>query len=92
MAIPCPTVGFERKRPAARSPVPGLVLAGDWTRTHMPCTMEGAVKSGFTAAEEVLAGRGQDAQLAIPSRHYDGIAGMVRQAAAHKRGVSSSPE
>jgi len=92
MAIPCPTPGFERKRPLARSPVPALVLAGDWTRTHMPCTMEGAVKSGFTAAEEVLAGRGQDVQLAIPSRTYDGIAGMVRSAAAHKRGVSPAPE
>lgn len=92
MAIPCPTPGFERKRPPARSPVPGLVLAGDWTRTHMPCTMEGAVKSGFTAAEEVLAGRGQDAQLAIPSRLYDGIAGMVRRAEASKHGVSPSPE
>jgi 15-cis-phytoene desaturase len=92
MAVPCPTPGFERKRPPAHSPVPGLVLAGDWTRTHMPCTMEGAVKSGFTAAEEVLAGRGQDAQLAIPSRVYDGVAGMVRRAAARKRGVSSAPE
>jgi 15-cis-phytoene desaturase len=92
MAIPCATPGFERKRPAARSPVPGLVLAGDWTRTHMPCTMEGAVKSGFTAAEEVLADHGQDAQLAIPSRVYDGIAGMVRRATAHKRGVSPRPE
>jgi 15-cis-phytoene desaturase len=54
--------------------------------------MEGAVKSGFTAAEEVLADRGEDVQLAIPSRVYDGIAGMVRRAAAHKRGVSASPE
>jgi 15-cis-phytoene desaturase len=92
MAIPCPVPGFERKRPPARSPVPGLVLAGDWTRTHMPCTMEGAVKSGFTAAEEVLAGRGQDVQLAIASRPYDGIAGMVRRVAAHERGVSAPPE
>lgn len=92
MAIPCPTVGFERKRPPARSPVPGLVLAGDWTRTHMPCTMEGAVKSGFTAAEAVLAERGEHLQLAIPARTYDGIAGMVRSAAAGKRGVSPAPE
>ncbi|CAH0247441.1 15-cis-phytoene desaturase [Massilia sp. Bi118] len=92
MAIPCPTVGFERKRPAARTSVPGLMLAGDWTRTHVACTMEGAVKSGFTAAEQVLAERGQDVQLAIPSREYDGIAGMVRNAAAGKRGVSPAPE
>lgn len=92
MAIPCATVGFERKRPAARTQVAGLVLAGDWTRTHLPCTMEGAVKSGFTAAEAVLAERGQELQLAMPARTYDGIAGMVRTAAARKRGVSASPE
>jgi 15-cis-phytoene desaturase len=92
MAIPCPTVGFERKRPAARTAVPGLVLAGDWTRTHVACTMEGAVKSGFTAAEQVLAERGRDVQLAIPAREYDGIAGMVRSAAASQRGVPPSPE
>jgi 15-cis-phytoene desaturase len=91
MAIPCPTPGFERKRPLARSPVPGLVLAGDWTRTHMPCTMEGAVKSGFIAAEEVLADRGQDVALAIPSRLYDGVAGMVRRHTARKRGVAPGP-
>jgi 15-cis-phytoene desaturase len=92
MAVPCPVPGFERKRPAARSPVPGLVLAGDWTRTHMPCTIEGAVKSGFTAAEQVLAERGQEASFAIPSRTYDGVAGMVRSATARKHGVSPKPE
>jgi 15-cis-phytoene desaturase len=92
MAVPCPVPGFERKRPPARSPVPGLVLAGDWTRTHMPCTMEGAVKSGFTAAEQVLAERGQEASFAIPSRTYDGVAGMVRSATVRKHGVSPKPE
>jgi hypothetical protein len=72
--------------------VAGLILAGDWTHTSMPCTMEGAVKSGFTAAGEVLADRGQDLQLAIPSRTYDGIAGMVRSVTASTRGVSPAPE
>lgn len=78
MAIPCPLVGFERMRPPARSPVPGLTLAGDWTRTHMPCTMEGAAKSGFMAAEAVLAERGVRADLAIDARLYDDLAGMAR--------------
>jgi hypothetical protein len=31
-------------------------------------------------------------QLAIASRPYDGIAGMVRRVAAHERGVSAPPE
>lgn len=92
MAIPCPTVGFERKRPLAASPMPGLVLAGDWTRTRMPCTMESAVKSGYLAAEAVLAAQGQPVKLAIPARPYDGIAGLVRGMAARRRGVTASPE
>ncbi|WP_081897431.1 FAD-dependent oxidoreductase [Massilia sp. BSC265] len=78
MAIPCPTVGFEGMRLPARSPIPGLTLAGDWTRTVMPCTMEGATKSGYIAAEEVLQERGIRARLAIETRMYDDIAGLVR--------------
>jgi 15-cis-phytoene desaturase len=78
MAIPCPTVGFEGMRPAARSPLPGLTLAGDWTRTLMPCTMAGATKSGYIAAETVLAERGIQARLAIESRLYDDLAGLAR--------------
>jgi uncharacterized protein with NAD-binding domain and iron-sulfur cluster len=47
----------EPLRPAARTPVPGLFLAGDWTRTGLPATIEGAVRSGLAAAREVE-GRG----------------------------------
>ncbi|QNA89368.1 hypothetical protein G4G28_14390 [Massilia sp. Dwa41.01b] len=82
MAIPCPLVGFEERRPAQRTPLPGLVLAGDWTQTRMPCTMEGAVKSGFLAAEVVLADLGRPETLAIEARLYDGLAGVVRRVAA----------
>lgn len=78
MAIPCPTVGFEGMRLPARSPIPGLTLAGDWTRTVMPCTMEGATKSGYIAAEEVLLQRGVRARLAVETRMYDDLAGLVR--------------
>ncbi|MFC0254527.1 hydroxysqualene dehydroxylase [Massilia consociata] len=84
MAIPCATVGFERMRPRARSPIPGLTLAGDWTRTHMPCTMEGAAKSGFMAAEAVLAERGIRADLAIDARMYDDLAGVARRAVPNR--------
>jgi squalene-associated FAD-dependent desaturase len=92
MAIPCPLPGFERSRPPAAGAVPGLVLAGDWTRTHMPCTMEGAVKSGMLAAEAVLAGEGRAERLAIRTRTYDGLAGVVRRVAAHRRGHRAAPE
>ena len=40
----------ERIRPGAATPVKGLVLAGDWTATGLPATIEGAVRSGRTAA------------------------------------------
>lgn len=46
--------GVDRIRPAARSPVPNLVLAGDWTATGWPATMEGAVRSGEQAARAIL--------------------------------------
>jgi len=43
------------RRPPARTKLPNLVLAGDWTDTGLPATIEGAVRSGFKAAELVLA-------------------------------------
>ncbi len=41
-------------RPPARTPVPGLILAGDWIDTALPSTIEGAVLSGHTAARLLL--------------------------------------
>ncbi|MBI4165731.1 MAG: FAD-dependent oxidoreductase [Acidobacteria bacterium] len=49
-----PAVGVDAVRPAAKSPIRGLFLAGDWTATGLPATIEGAVQSGYTAAEHVL--------------------------------------
>ena len=46
-----PAPGTESCRPDNVSPIPGLLLAGDWTRTGWPATMESAVRSGFMAAE-----------------------------------------
>lgn len=43
-----------QKRPSAQTPWKGLFLAGDWTDTGFPATMEGAVKSGYKAAEGIL--------------------------------------
>ncbi len=47
--------GCEAKRPAQRTPIDGLYLAGDWTATDWPATMEGAVRSGYLAIEALLA-------------------------------------
>jgi squalene-associated FAD-dependent desaturase len=46
--------GARAWRPAPRTELPGLVLAGAWTDTGWPATMEGAVRSGHAAAREVL--------------------------------------
>lgn len=45
-----PLPGMTRLRPGSRTPVPGLLLAGDWTATGLPATIEGAVRSGHTCA------------------------------------------
>ena len=42
--------GVDAFRPAAGTAVPNLFLAGDWTATGWPSTMEGAVRSGRLAA------------------------------------------
>jgi len=51
--------GIDAIRPAQSTSVPGLHLAGDWTETGWPATMEGAVRSGYRAAESVLKTAGQ---------------------------------
>jgi len=45
--------GLEAKRPATRTAIQNLFLAGDWTRSGWPATMEGAVRSGYLAAEAI---------------------------------------
>jgi squalene-associated FAD-dependent desaturase len=45
--------GSGALRPGAATSVPGLVLAGAWTDTGWPDTMEGAVRSGHNAAQEL---------------------------------------
>ncbi|HRK95995.1 MAG TPA: FAD-dependent oxidoreductase, partial [Rhodospirillales bacterium] len=41
------------RRPGARTGHANLFLAGDWTDTGLPATLEGSVRSGNTAAEAV---------------------------------------
>jgi uncharacterized protein with NAD-binding domain and iron-sulfur cluster len=46
--------GVDSIRPPQRTAIEGLFLAGDWTATGWPATMEGAVRSGYCAAEGIL--------------------------------------
>ena len=78
MAICCPTPGSEARRPPTRSSIPGVHLAGDWTRTQMPSSMESAARSGFLAAEAVLADEGRPEAIALPPRPNDGLARLVQ--------------
>ncbi|MDX3665503.1 hydroxysqualene dehydroxylase HpnE [Streptomyces europaeiscabiei] len=54
-----PTPGVGRLRPGARTKAPGLYLAGAWTATGWPATMESAVRSGIGAADAALAALGR---------------------------------
>jgi squalene-associated FAD-dependent desaturase len=47
--------GTARLRPGPRTATPGLYLAGSWTDTGWPATMESAVRSGLAAARAALA-------------------------------------
>ncbi|MBI1805590.1 MAG: FAD-dependent oxidoreductase [Ignavibacteria bacterium] len=46
-----PTCEVEPLRPSAETPIQNFFLAGDWTNTGFPATIEGAVMSGFNAAK-----------------------------------------
>jgi uncharacterized protein with NAD-binding domain and iron-sulfur cluster len=45
----------DARRPEARTRWRNLVLAGDWTATGLPATIEGAIRSGNRAADMVSA-------------------------------------
>ena len=60
--------GVDARRPPARTAWPGLYLAGDWTDTGWPATMEGAARSGFLAAEAVTGGACRFLVEDLPSR------------------------
>jgi uncharacterized protein with NAD-binding domain and iron-sulfur cluster len=77
MGITQPAPGTERLRPDTRTPLAGLYLAGDWTNTGLPSSMESACRAGWFAAEEVLAAAGRPCQLAQPLPELTGLARLV---------------
>lgn len=48
------TCAQDALRPLTRTRIPGLFLAGDWTQTKLPSTIEGAIRSGYDAATLAL--------------------------------------
>jgi uncharacterized protein with NAD-binding domain and iron-sulfur cluster len=67
--------GCAGMRPGAATALPGLVLAGAWTDTGWPDTMEGAVRSGLNAARELR--RGLAAAPPPSGRRADLVAGAT---------------
>jgi zeta-carotene desaturase len=64
----------DRYRPPAATVWPRFFLAGDWTATGWPATMEGAVRSGYRAAEAVVARSGSSrAQFLVPDLPARGL-------------------
>jgi squalene-associated FAD-dependent desaturase len=57
--------GTESLRPGAATAWPNVFLAGDFTRTGWPATMEGAVRSGYFAAEAVTRSAGKPLAFVI---------------------------
>ena len=58
--------GLEARRPSTATNIPNLFLAGDWTQSGWPSTMEGAARSGYKAAEAVAASAGQARRFLLP--------------------------
>jgi squalene-associated FAD-dependent desaturase len=68
-----PAPGVDRWRPKQETPVRNMFLAGDWTATGWPATMEGAVRSGYLAAEAVLRVAGSPQRFLQPDLSADGF-------------------
>jgi squalene-associated FAD-dependent desaturase len=60
----CPHL--EEQRPRSATKLKNLFLAGDWTRSGWPATMEGAVRSGYLAAESVTKYFGDARRFLVP--------------------------
>jgi squalene-associated FAD-dependent desaturase len=72
------TPGLDAFRPAADAGE-GLYLAGDWTRTDWPATMEGGVRSGRKAAEAVARGVGEPRGFLSPELGATGLMRLLKR-------------
>jgi zeta-carotene desaturase len=83
-----PRPGVDRYRPSQRTLLPNLFLAGDWTATGWPATMEGAVRSGYLAAEAILSVCGQPKRLLKADLPVEGLGRYWVRKAARDTGSS----
>ena len=74
-----PRPGVDLHRPRPETVWPRVFLAGDWTATGWPATMEGAVRSGYRAAECVARVTGQrEATFVVPNLPPSGFMRLFR--------------
>ncbi len=86
-----PEPGIDRLRPNQQTRIHGMFLSGDWTKTGWPSTMEGAVRSGYLAAEAVLRAAGTPRSFLQPDLAADGLVGLfVRKKPAPGQVAGSS--
>ena len=75
-----PKPGADALRPSQRSPIANLLVPGEWTRTGWPSTMEGAARSGYLAAEAILAAEGRPETLLAPDLPRSALARLLASA------------
>jgi zeta-carotene desaturase len=68
-----PQPGIDAHRPTAITSWPRVFLAGDWTATGWPATMEGAVRSGYLAAESLAHAAGKESRFISPDLAPTGL-------------------
>ncbi len=68
-----PVPGADAHRPTQQSPWPRVFLAGDWTATGWPATMEGAVRSGYLAAEALTRAAGKPCRFMVADLPPQGL-------------------
>ncbi len=67
---------MDRWRPKQKTAISKMFLAGDWTATGWPATMEGAVRSGYLAAEAVQRVAGTPQTFLQPDLPADGLVSL----------------
>jgi squalene-associated FAD-dependent desaturase len=69
--------GSDSYRPQSRTPWPRVFLAGDWTATGWPATMEGAVRSGYRAAQALAESDGANEKFLVSDLRPAGLMRFV---------------
>jgi zeta-carotene desaturase len=77
LSVEAPLPGFEAHRPTSVTPIGGLWLAGDFTRTGLPSSLESAAASGWRAAEQIRRCEGQPRAMVEPLPPADQLSRML---------------